>query len=425
MIPQTLFRTAIAAMAGTGIAVADPWDQPPMRYSDTAATDRIARLAEDPAGRQAFTHRTPLEQLLAVLELLEIPVESQVLVFSKTSAQNQLIQPQNPRAIYFNDHSYVGYVPGGAIEIITQDPLLGAVFYLITPARGDRPPVIQRDSSSCLSCHGTTRTESVPGMVVRSVHPDSSGHLLLALGTSHIDHTSPIEERWGGYYVTGSSSLPHFGNQTFDESAGRDFPRLKVELDTVAERVPGMLQRYPRDSSDIIALMVLEHQCRVHNLMNAAAMEYRRAHWLGRILDPQADPDAGSAGRTAIHGANRIAEVLLFKDEARLGPDGVDGDPEYQKAFASRYPRTTDGRSLADFHLHSRLFRHACSYMVYSQAFEALPAGVKRPLINRLQELLGDVEEAAAWISPVERRKVAAILKETLPTWTEVPLAGD
>lgn len=419
-MPARSLTTALILVAATWPACGGTWDLPPMRYSETEATDRIARLAGDAAATDAFTRHTPLEQLLMVLELLEIPVESQTLVFSKTSAQNPLIHPQNPRAIYFNDHSYVGYVPGGEIEIITQDPMLGAVFYLITPARGERPPVIQRDTSSCLSCHGTTRTESAPGMVVRSVHPDRSGQPLLALGTSHIDHTSPIEERWGGYYVTGSSSLPHFGNQTFDESAGRDFPRLKVELESVAERVPGMRKRYPRDTSDIVALMVLEHQCRVHNLINAAAMEYRRAHWLARILDPQADPDAGSAGRIAAHAANRLADALLFKDEAPLGQHGVDGDPDYQKAFAAGYPKTADGRSLADFHLHSRLFRHFCSYMVYSHAFESLPDGVKRPLIARLRERLSDADDAAdaaEWISPVERRKVVAILEETLPAW--------
>jgi len=407
-----------AALAVLPAKANSPWDLPPLRYSETAATDRIAKLAADSAALDDFKNRTPLEQLDTVLRLLEIPVESQILVFSKTSAQNPLIQPQNPRCIYFNDHSYIGYVPGGVIEIITQDPVLGAVFYLITPARGERAPVIQRDSASCFSCHGTTRTESAPGMVVRSVHTDQDGHLLLALGTSHIDHTSPIEERWGGYYVTGRSSLPHFGNRTFDEAKGRDFPRGKIELDSVAARIPGMLQRYPRETSDIVALMVLEHQCLVHNLINAAALEYRRAHWLGRALDPDGDPDAGSAGRVARHGAARIVDALLFKDEAGLGEDGVEGDAAYQKAFAARYPITADGRSLADFQLHSRLFKHACSYMVYSNAFASLPAGVKKPLIERLKERLGDGSEAADWINPIERGKIGRILEETLPAWS-------
>jgi hypothetical protein len=416
LFPRTLAILATAVLV-IPTAANSPWDLPPLRYSESTATDRIAKLAEDPQALSELTNRTPLEQLTAVLALLKIPVESQVLVFSKTSAQNPLIHPHNPRGIYFNDHSYVGYVPGGMIEIITQDPVLGAVFYLFTLSRGERPPTIQRDTSSCFSCHGTTRTESAPGMVVRSVHTDADGHLLLALGSSHIDHTSPIEERWGGYYVTGRSSLPHFGNQTFDESRGRDFPRKKVEMDSVAEQIPGMLQRYPRDTSDIVALMVLEHQCRVHNLLNAGALEYRRAHWLARALDPEGDPDTGSAGRVAQSAATRIAEALLFKDEAKLGEDGVEGDLAFQEAFAARYPKSAEGRSLADFQLHSRLFKHQCSFMVYSQAFAALPAGVKSPLIHQLKELLGDGNGAAAWINPLERSKIVRILEDTLPDW--------
>lgn len=403
-------------LPGVGGAVS-PWDLPPMRYSDTAATDRIAELAGDAEALAEFREKKPLEQLRAVLELLEVPVESQVLVFSKTSAQNPLISPGNPRCIFFNDHSYVGYVPGGAIEVITQDAFLGAVFYLITPARGGEVPEIVRDSSSCFSCHGTTRTESAPGMVVRSVHPDADGQPLLALGTSHVDHTSPLTERWGGYYVTGSSSLAHFGNQTFDEGNGRDFERKKVELDTVAGRIPGMSQRYPRDTSDIVALMVLEHQCLVHNLLNAASLEYKRAHWLGLALDPQGDPDAGSAGRVAKSSAEKIVDAMLFKGEAGLGEDGVEGDPAFQDVVAERYPRTKDGRSLADFQLYRRLFKYQCSYMIYSNAFQALPERVRDEVFALLKERLGDGDGSAEWIGKADRRKIAGILEETVAGW--------
>jgi hypothetical protein len=422
MVAAMIRGGALALVLAAGVArAALPWELPPLRYAETAATDTLAKMVERAAGAEWLEGATPLEKLRSLLQALEIPVESQVMVFSKTSAQNPLIHPRNPRALYFNDHAYVGYIPGGDFEVIIQDPVLGMVFYMIEGGGPERVSVLKRDRGSCMDCHATTRTESVPGVLVRSVHPAADGHLLLALGTSHIDHSSPLEERWGGYYVTGRSSLIHFGNQTFDMSQGRDFPRVKVELGSVAERVPGLAQRYPRDTSDIVALMVLEHQCRVHNLLNAATVEYRRAHYLAKSIDPEADPDEGSAGRYAVSSAHKLAEVLLFKDEASLGEDGIEGDTAFQKAFVARYPKSADGRSLADFQLHSRIFKHQCSYMIYSSSFAALPPAVKRPLVARLRELLGENETTAAdWIKPVERKKIGQILAETLPVWNEI-----
>ncbi len=413
---------AFAALAAAGLCTSAPaqtpmpWDLPPLRYSETPASGILATLAERPAGGDhPLAGKSPLGQLEALLGLLGIPPESQILVFSKTSAQNPRIGPRNPRCLYFNDYAYVGYVPGGQIEVITQDPELGAVFHLIDT--GDRP-VIRRDTSACFACHGTRRTEFVPGPLVRSVHPDVSGQPLLALGTSAVDHASPVEERWGGYYVTGRSSLPHFGNQTFDDSRGRDFPRRKVELDSVAGEVPGVEARYLRATSDIVALMVLDHQCRVHNLLNAAALGYRRARWMTAVLDPGADPEAGPAAKAAASAADALVDALLFKDEADLG-EGIEGDPAYQRVFENRYPRTADGRSLADFQLHKRLFKYRCSYMVYSPAFRHLPDGVRSAVLRRLRERLGTGGAAAPWIGRSEREKITAILAETLPGWRE------
>ena len=112
-----------------------------------------------------------LEVLAAVLKALDVPVESQGLVFSKTSKQNDLITPRNPRAVYFGDNAYVGYVPGGSIEVAAFDPVLGPVFYLMSMDGRGSDGWIQRDNS-CLQCHGTSRTELVPGLLVRSVYAD-------------------------------------------------------------------------------------------------------------------------------------------------------------------------------------------------------------------------------------------------------------
>lgn len=392
---------------------ADLWDLPPLRYSDTASNDPIARIAE---GR-GIEGRTPLEKLRFVLKSLEIPEASQILVFSKTSKQNGLIHPGNPRSIFFNENHYVGYVPGGDIEVIAQDDLLGPIFYLIRAGDGEKP-VVMRDTADCLSCHGTARTESVPGVLVRSVFPDDSGHPLLGLGTFQIDHASPIQERWGGYYVTGRSSLPHLGNRTYHENDGRSMPDSSPELETLEGKID--VSNYLKRTSDIVALMVLEHQCQVHNHLVAAAMNYRRVHWLQKSLNPSADPDQGAAGKLADDAAHKIVDLLLFQTEAPLGENGIEGTAEFQEVFSARFPKSREGRSLADFQLNDRLFKHRCSFMVYSRAFTHLPPRVKAAVISQLRKTLEGRQEShkPLNIKPSECKKILSILADTLPDWT-------
>lgn len=409
-----VFRSLLCALVAAGFSSAqEPWELPPILYSETPATDAIAGLAADiSSGKRVFPQGDPLDELRFVLKTLEIPVESQLLVFSKTSAQNSRISPATPRSLFFNENAYVGYVQGGSIEIIVHDPLLGVIFYLIEPSVVNKAPVIVRESGSCLSCHGTRRTESVPGMTVRSVHPDERGNLLLTLGSSRTDDRSPIGERWGGYYVTGRSALPHFGNRTFVEADGRQGAVETPPIDSVRARID--ISHYLRDTSDIVALMVFEHQCRMHNLLTAASMGYRRVHWIQRSIDPHADPNAGRAGKTADELAAEVVDAMLFKDEAPMGDGGVDGDPAFQKTFAKRFPRTRNGDSLADFQLSERIFKHRCSYMIYSKAFEALPPRVKSAVFARLREVLEQGKDFPG-IKPAERRRIAEILRETVP----------
>jgi hypothetical protein len=388
------------------------WEMEPIRYSETPATDPIAKLGEDlAAGRRKIEGATDVEKLRFVLKLLDVPVESQMLVFSQTSHQNSLIRPKNPRCLFFNENAYVGFVPGGAIEIITHDPILGMTFYLIDVDSVQEPAeIVSRDSNVCLACHGTRRTESVPGVLVRSVHPDENGHIILKLGMDHIDSRSPIPIRWGGYYVTGSSSLPHLGNRIYSEADERDTEREPIQYDTLESVID--VSKYPRDTSDIVALMLLEHQCRLHNLLAAASMEYRRTAWFSKSIDPSADPDQGRAGRLADDYALKIVDAMLFKDEAPMGDGGVDGDPAFQEMFTKRFPEV-DGESLAEFHLGSRLFKNRCSYMVYSEAFKVLPERVKKQVFARLKEVLEDGKDFPD-IQEKERHRIAEILRRTV-----------
>jgi hypothetical protein len=392
-----------------------PWELPPTRYSETPASDPLAKLAEGLAnGSRRIEGRTELERLRFILRELRVPEESQVLVFSKTSHQNPLIHPLNPRCLYFSEDAYVGYVPGGIIEAVVQDPVLGPVFYLIDAgSSGGRVIVIERDTTNCIQCHGTGRTEHVPGVFVRSVFPDADGHPLLSLGSHDVTHETPLPQRWGGYYVTGSSSLPHLGNRTY-----REGEEPSPEIHHLGD-LRGILDtgRYLRPTSDIVALMVLEHQCRMHNLLTSATMQYRRAFHLARAFDPAADPDEGSAGRVAASAADKITACVLFANEADPG-DGLAGDEAFQKAFGSRHPRATSGDSLADFRLHGRLFKFPCSYMIYSSAFEGLPDTVKSLVLERMREALDGRGPHGGRIQASTRARIRAILEETWPAWT-------
>lgn len=397
----------------SALASDEPWELPPLNYSSALATDPVT-LMESRGGFRNLPGKTELEKMRLVLAKLGIPEASQILVFSKTSKQNDRINPRNPRSLFFSEDTYAGYVPGGDMEIVSQDPLLGAVYHRISLGGEGEEPVVKRETSDCLSCHGSARTENAPGVLVRSVFADADGRPLLALGGFTVDARTPLAERWGGYYVTGSSSLPHLGNRFFraDETApaavaAESERSLEGKID---------VSKYPRGGSDIVALLVLEHQCRVNNLFIAATIRYRRMHWLGKALDRASDPDRETAGRLADEDAAQIVAALLFKEEASLG-DGVEGDEAFQDAFTARFPKTRDGRSLADFHLGSRLFKNRCSYMVYSKAFRSLPERVRSAVIKRLRAVLdgAEAQEEFAYLRKSERSRISEILVETLP----------
>jgi hypothetical protein len=390
----------------------DLWDLPPVRYSDTVSEDPLARMAvEWSEGGGNLAGKSPLEKMRAVLAALNVSEASQVLVFSKTSKQNSLIHPQSPRALFFSMDTYCGYVPGGALEVVVHDRRVGPVFYLVNLGNPDQAPVVERDTSECLSCHATARTEHVPGVMLRSVYPDKEGHAILSLGSGVITHETPVPERWGGYYVTGSISLPHLGNRTYTHARDEEpaIHRLKHLKDKIN------VSKYPRATSDVVSLMVLEHQCHAHNLLTAASMNYRRARYLAESLNPGEDPDAGSAGRVAEHAAAEIVSWFLFKGEADLGEDGVEGEEEFQDQLQARVPKALDGKSLADFELNTRLFKHRCSYMIYSNAYRDLPEAVKTRVVKGLRSVLESSTAADDYpeMKLSERRRTAGILRET------------
>jgi hypothetical protein len=359
-----------------------------------------------------------------LLRELKVPVASQVVVFSKTSLQRHHISPDRPRAIYFSDECYIGWVPSGLVEVTTIDPLLGPVFYQLDPAqvRPDESPRFTRDSD-CMRCHGGTFVRDIPGVFVRSLHTDANGEMLLRGGSEVVDFRTPFTNRWGGWYVTGKhGSTLHRGNvftEEKDDQLVADFKRGAnvTSLDKFFDT-----SRYLTNSSDIVALLVLEHQTAMQNSITRAGMDCRRmlqyqAALQRELKETSTNEFAFDSVRSVFTGAVQdLVDDLLFRGEATL-PSRLEGSPAFQRAFQENARRASNGRSLKDFSLEGQLFRNRCSYLIYSDSFLALPSQLKRRVYARLGEILtaSETEPRYAHLGNEERAQIARILRETHP----------
>jgi hypothetical protein len=403
----------------------DEYENAPIRYSDTTPNDAAQRLESLMAAGKVKIDRTDAWTVLRdVMKQFDIPQESQVMVFSKTSKQNDRISPQTPRVVYFGDNAYVGYCLGGSIEVATVDPKLGPIFYLLDPNEEPAKPLHFQRDNSCLSCHGGPFTPEVPGVIVRSVYPGPEGHPIMSQGSTVVDTTTPFSDRWGGWYVTGKhGTMLHRGNVTAteknDQSINIDF-KAGANVTNLAKLFD--VSPYKRKQSDIVALMVLEHQTSVQNILTKANQAALRAMHMQTSLQRElgetvmSEP-TGTARRIIDHAAEDVIEALLFKDEAALPDGGIEGDPAFQTAFTKRAPQSSDGRSLKDFQLLHRLFKYRCSYMVYSLTFQHLTAPLKQTVLHRLQTVLEgkDTSSQYSYLSDTERGHIRRILAETLP----------
>ncbi len=418
----------IAAMASMALACVsnaeNEYENAPISYSDTAPKDAAQTLERRLlAGKVKIDRRDAWSVLHGVMKEFGIPVESQVMVFSKTSKQNDRISPQTPRVVYFGDNAYVGYCLGGAIEVSTIDPVLGPIFYLLDPYVADSEPLHFERDQSCLSCHGGPFSPDVPGVLVRSVFPGPEGHPIMSQGSTVVDTTTPFSDRWGGWYVTGrhGTSL-HRGNVVATEKGDRCDIDFKAganitDLSRFFDTTP-----YQRKQSDIVALMVLEHQTSTQNVLTKANQTSIRAMYMQRSLQKELgekveDQPTGTARRIIDHCAEDVVDALLFKDEAALPEGGIEGDPAFQSAFTRNAMPSSEGRSLKDFQLLNRLFKYRCSYMIYSLTFKSLTPPLKETVLANLWEALdgSDPEGRYAYLSISEKKNIQRILAETLP----------
>jgi hypothetical protein len=429
---------ACAAMpAGAQIAVRNqgyiPYSDAPINYRSDDLHDPVARLQHElDQGKANLTYEPEHGYLPSVLKLLNVPIDSQTLVFSKTSFQYPKISPEHPRALYFNDDVYIGSVhEGKAVEIVSFDPMQGAIFYLLDERKVDRP-AFQRAELDCTQCHIAAGTRGIPGVLLRSVYPTATGTLVPGTRSFITDQDSPLGQRWGGWYVNGAlTAEPNMGNAAVDDTqidGGSDRAAASTKLVALPRRFDASAYLLP--DSDVVAHLVLAHQTQMHNLITLTNYKTREALYSRTqqaknppATDATAAPDAAlpeSLRQQFERPAEQLLRYLLFANEAPL--PGVDrqrliGSSAFAREFAARGIRDSKGRSLRDFDLSTRIFRYPCSYLIYSDAFEALPDPAKGYVYHRLFEILAGQDESRdfAKLSAEDRRAVLEILLATKP----------
>lgn len=403
--------------------LANDIEREPINYSKAVPDNPVSRLqAKLDAGQARLQYDPEHGYLKELLREFNIPLSSQVLVFSKTSLQRNHISPKTPRAIYFNDDLYLGYCMNGSVmEISVADSKLGTVFYTIDQEQQAKP-VIKRQTDSCLVCHASSYNHGMPGHLVRSVYPDSTGEPLLASGSYRTDHTSTFAERWGGWYVTGThGEQRHLGNQIFSKLKSKP-----VAQQTESQNLKDLsrlftVSMYPSSHSDIISLMVLEHQTMVHNRLTRALLETRIAqHYqddLNKALSEKPGTVFDSTRRRIDNLADELLKCMLLSGEAKL-TNPVAGTSAFAAEFAKSGPQDSKGRSLRELDLQTRLFKYPCSYLIYSTAFDALPSAVKDVFLRKLFDVLKNKDQSPAFahLNPAVRQAIFEILIETKST---------
>ena len=413
------------------VSHADDYERAPINYESATPANSISRLqAEISQGTTELVSDPQTGYLQSLLQTLDVPVSSQTLVFSKTSLQRNRISPRSPRALYFNDDVYVGYCQDGEVlELSVADPELGAVFYTLDQT-ADKPPVLTRQADHCLTCHSSTNTKGVPGHLIRSVYVDHGGFPVFSMGTHRIDHSSPIEKRWGGWYVTGThGDQKHLGNlvvsstrqtEPIDNSAGQNVTTLDRRFKSSA---------YLSPHSDLVALMVLEHQAEAHNLLTKANFETRQALYseagMNKALNEAPDHRWDSTTTRIRNAADKLVKYLLFCEEAPL-TGKMQGTTNFADEFSQRGPRDEQGRSLRDFDLERRLFKFPCSYLIYSKSFDALPTEIKTVVFSRLWSILTGADQGKEFqhLTEADRTSILEILRSTkrdLPAYWHSP----
>ncbi len=413
----------LASFAGAHRAVNQQANVPADFLSDQIH-DPVSKLrAAMKAGTVELKYEPKHGYLDSILKQLEISPTTQVLVFSKTSLQSAYITPQNPRAVYFSSGTYVGWIPGAPhIELMSIDPQFGPVFYTLDNVPGAKPE-IARQTDTCFQCHFSPVEGHVPSLMARSVFTGTDGVPQLAHGSFTTTSTSPMTERWGGWYVSGRhGSQRHMGNEVargdgpdpINREKGANVTDLSCYFD---------VEPYLTPHSDIVSLMVLEQQMELQNLTTKAGFLTRRAIKDANDLISWKFEAAYVAKETqerVEHACEPLVRALVGVDEPSLTAP-IEGTSGFTAYFAATAPPDKAGRRLSDLDLKTRLLRYPCSPFVYSSAFSGLPPEAKHQIFKRLMEILTgkDPAKTPIRVNPDDGKSALEILNDTLPQFSK------
>ena len=355
-----------------------------------------------------------VERLLRELGLNK---DTQVLVFSRTSLQRREVSYSNPRALYFNESVYLGWMPNGRIEIASFDPELGPIFYFQRELDDASSPLLAR-TRSCLGCHAGDATNFLPGSLGRSVYPDKSGRSLRSIDDyRRSGHHIPLHDRYGGWFVSGNhGAMRHMGNAI----ASREGGKITIDREQFAnlEKLDRFFstEAYPAPGSDIAALLVFDHQVTMHHRLVEAAYRARQSLFDSKLDPKETDVSKLSKGRSIdefLEGRDKVVDYLLFRDETPIPK--VSCDPAFRRAFSANRIADRRKRSLKDLRLDGRIFENRCSYMIYSPTFDQFPPMLKGAIYARIHEILTSPKpvEGFDYLGKEEKRRILEILDET------------
>ena len=383
----------------------------PHDYWTRPVADRFSLLKEDLASGKIILDRSSEKAfMISLLRVLKVPASSQMLVFSATSLQLSLISTRNPRALYFTDDLYVGWIPGGKVEIVSLDPVLGGIYYIFDVPRPSSNGTLKVERSNrCMNCHGAADSGWVPGLVLSSVIPGPNGGSLVGYRQEVLGHGVPLSERMGGWLVTGTGNWRgHRGNHTGTLYAGK-LTTTPLEFGTTFD-----VDRYPAGTSDVLAHLLHEHQAGFITTALEAGYRARAALHDGGGAVPAARE--AELDKTA----EALVRYLLFTDEVTLPPGGLNHvEVSFKKDFAASRLTDSAGRSLRDLDLRTHLLKHRCSYMIYSPVFAGLAPEIKTRVLRRLDVALQPKhrDELSQSLTGSEKDAIRSILTATLPDW--------
>jgi hypothetical protein len=428
---MTVHRLAIAALvagmsaavlpvslpAGEPLTLSAPvtYDRayPEIAYSAKAEGNDVAAFLDKLSkGTIKLEYKEPRGYLDSLLEALNISATSQVLVFSRTSLQAQHISSKTPRAIYFGDDIYVAWVQGSDhMEAMAIDKRRGPVFFTIRNVPG-KPLLFERESLRCMACHDSAgmREGGIPRVLLLSSAVEGFVNPPQRNQPAEVTHSMALEDRWGGWFVTGSlGSQLHVGNMPLAFGAPDPLVRgihNRSNLAGLKDHINAA--PYLTDKSDIVALLTLEHQVTVHNLIARAGYEasrFREVQAMPRWQDLPAQQQG--AMRKYL---DPLVTAMTFQDERKL-LGRIRGGAGFEEHFTAIGPKDAKGRSLRQFELRNRTFRYPLSYLVYSPQFDGLPASMRDYVYRQVAAQFGAASTDATL--DADRRAALEILADT------------